>query len=178
MDMMFVRSVTVTQSSCFAETSIIQAIYRLSALLSYQPASAIAHAFRAEELNPTYHPKDTEEEVEEIEIERQCTQDSLIHAQPFHNLLRVVQDKAREQENRKAGDEQIDVGVERQEDLDERCRQKSHEGRKEEWAEERKVKLGMISSCSFYRAERQAYLGLEGEEGETSKDADSDEERL
>jgi hypothetical protein len=83
----------------------------------------------------TYYAKHTEEQVEEVEVQRKRAEDSLIDRQPLHNLLGIVEHEAREKEDSKTGDGEVNVGVEWEEDLDEGGGEEAHDSGEEERAE-------------------------------------------
>lgn len=89
------------------------------------------------------------------------TKDDLIHRQPLHNLLRIIQYKRRKQHDRKARNDQVHRRAERHKEVYERRGDDAPDAGKEERVEGREIESG-----------------LESEEGKAEKDAEGDEDCL
>jgi hypothetical protein len=98
--------------------------------IDFQNCSTIFESAMAPQASwSTHHTQNREEQVNEVQVQGKRTKDRLVNAEPFHDLLSVVEDETRENEDREARDEEIHVGVEREEDLDKGCHDDTHESR-------------------------------------------------
>jgi hypothetical protein len=114
--------------------------------------------------------------LDHIEVQCQTAKDGFVDAEPLHDLLSIVKDESGKDEDGGAGDEQVDVGAERQENLDKGCCHNTHEPCEKEWAKE--VEVPLVCKLVFLRGTYLAYLGLESEQCETGEYSDGDEESL